>query len=120
MTLVPAVHDDRVDRDRRPRTSLATGLVYGGFGVGIVGLGLGAVTGAMTLSKANKVDPQCANDICAPAAKSDLDSAKTLGTISTIGFAVGAAGVVAGVVGLLLPRERRVAWLGPTGIAGTF
>ena len=118
-SIAPVVHDER-DHDPRARTSLATGLVYGGFGVGILGIGAGAVTGAMTLSKANKVDPQCANDICAPAAKSDLDSAKTLGAISTIGFAVGAAGVVIGVIGLLLPRERRTAWLGPNGLAGTF
>lgn len=108
------------ERSHGERTTLATGLVYGGFAIGVLGLGAGALAGVLTLSKANKVDPQCANDVCAPAAKSDLDAAKTFGTIATIGFAVGAAGIVLGVVGLVLPRSRHVAWLGPNGVAGTF
>ena len=107
------------ERQHGTRTSLAKGLVYGGLGVGILGLGAGAVTGVMTLSRANKVDPQCANDICAPSAQSDLDSARTLGTISTVAFIVGGVGIAAGVVGLLLPRRSAVA-LGPGGITGTF
>lgn len=101
------------------RTPVATGLVYGGFGVGILGLGAGAITGAMTLSRANGVEPQCANDICAPTARGDLDRARTLGTISTVAFIVGGVGIAAGVVGLLLPKRSHVA-LGPGGITGTF
>jgi len=87
------------------RTPLSEGLVYGGFGLAIVGLGVGAVTGAMTLSRASDIEPQCANDICAPAARNDLDRANTLATISNIAFIAGAAGAAAGVVGLLLPRR---------------
>jgi|GEM_PF-513680 len=125
------------------RTPLADVLVYGGFGLAVVGVGVGAVTGAMTLSKASDVEPQCANDICAPAARSDLDSANALATVSTIAFVAGAALAVAGVVGLFLPRrppqaqashtptwgtsgpalgsgEGRSLTVGPTGIGGTF
>ncbi len=125
------------------RTPLADALVYGGFGLAVVGLGVGSITGAMTLSKASDVDPRCANDICAPEARGDLDSASTLATVSTVAFVAGGAFAVAGVVGLFLPRrppqatrkaaltwgpsgpamrtgERGFVSVGPTGIGGTF
>ena len=118
------------------RTTTAKVLVFGGFGLAFAGLAVGGVTGALTLSKAGDVKTQCANGICDPAAKSDLDSASSLATISTIGFAVAGAGALCGVVGLLLPRthvetsqtalqsgERRAAvWIGPggMGVRGSF
>lgn len=115
------------------RTTPAKVLVFGGLGLAVAGLAVGGVTGALTLSKAGDVKSQCANGICDPAAKSDLDSASSLATISTIGFAVAGAGAVCGVVGLLLPRthaetalqspERRTSfWLGPggMGVRGSF
>ena len=120
----------------RGRTTPASLLVFGGFGLAVAGLAVGGVTGALTLSKAGDVKTQCANGICDPAAKSDLDSASSLATISTVGFAVAGAGALCGVVGLLLPRthvettqtalpsgERRAAvWIGPgsMGVRGSF
>ena len=125
------------------RTALAEGMMYGGFGLAVVGIGVGAVTGALTLSKASEVEPQCANDVCAPSARGDLDSANTLATVSTIAFIAGGAFAVAGVVGFFLPRrpahakasagmtwgwsgpglrsgDGRTVALGPAGIGGTF
>jgi hypothetical protein len=115
------------------RSAAGTVLVFGGFGLAAAGLVVGGVTGALTLSKAGSVKTQCENDICDPAARTDLDSASSLATISTIGFAVAGAGVVCGVVGLLLPKtntetalhsnERRAAvWIGPgsLGVRGSF
>jgi len=126
-------------RDMAPeagRTTAAKVLVFGGFGLAFVGLAVGGVTGALTLSKAGDVKPQCANGVCDPAAKGDLDSASSLATISTIGFAAGGAGVLCGVIGLLLPRTRvestetalhsgevrTSVWLGPgsMGVRGSF
>lgn len=96
------------DRDATgDRTTFAEVLMYGGFGLGAVGLGVGGVTGAMTFSKAADVDPLCENGICAPEAKRDLDRASTLADVSTIAFVAGGVGVALGVVGYFLPRRPR-------------
>lgn len=115
------------------RSTVASVLVVGGFGLALAGLAVGGVTGALTLSKAGSVKPQCENGICDPKAKGDLDSATSLATISTLGFALAGAGAVCGVIGLVLPRtssesalhstERRAAvWIGPgsMGVRGSF
>lgn len=115
------------------RGPAATALIYGGFGVAAAGLAVGTITGVLTLSKAGTVKDQCENGICDPAAQADLDSASSLATVSTIGFAVAGAGVVCGVVGLLLPRtsaetalhsttSRAAVWIGPgsMGVRGSF
>ena len=130
----PATSPRPSDRERTSsRTTPANVLVFGGFGLAVAGLAVGGITGAITLSKAGTVKTQCENGICDPAAKADLDSAGSLATISTIGFAAAGAGLVCGVVGLLLPRtstetalhstERRAAvWIGPgsMGVRGSF
>jgi len=115
------------------RSAAANVLVFGGFGLAVAGLAVGGVTGALTLSEAGSVKAQCANGICDPAAKNDLDSANSLAMVSTIGFAVAAAGAVCGVVGLLLPKtktesalqstsQRSAVWVGPgsVGMRGSF
>jgi hypothetical protein len=115
--------NDDVDPGQGRRTPLATGLVYGGLGVGAVGLTVGLVTGALTLSKAADVKPQCdSQGICAPEAKDGLESANTFADIATVATVVGLAGVAVGVVGLLLPKQPADAKLslGPSGIRGTF
>jgi len=115
------------------RSTGANVLVFGGFGLAVAGLAVGGITGALTLSKAGGVKAQCANDVCDPSVKGDLDSAGTLATVSTIGFAAAGGGLVLGLIGFLLPRtkvesalqstERRAAvWVGPgsAGLRGTF
>jgi hypothetical protein len=89
----PAVQPDRVDSgsSRIP--------AYAAFGVGIVGLGVGTVTGLMASSKKSDLESQCdASSQCPESARKTLDSGKTLGTVSTVGFIVGGIGIVAGVV----------------------
>ena len=117
-------------------SSLPKVLVYGGFGVGVAGVGVGAVTGLMSISKVSDVKKDCPNDVCPVGRQGDIDSAKSLGTVSTIAFVIGGVGVGAGIVGLVLKQSRaepargssahlRVRVrpeLGPTwaGLAGTF
>ena len=64
-------------------------------GVGGVGLVVGSVTGALAFGKAS----DCPNKVCKT--QSDLDSAKSMATVSTIGFGVGIAGVAVGTILLL-------------------
>ena len=65
------------------------------FGIGGAGLVVGGITGGLAMSKAS----DCPNKVCET--QSDLDSAKTMATISTIGFSVGIAGVAVGTILLL-------------------
>lgn len=94
-------------------------LVYVGFGTAIVGIGVGTVTGIMTLSTASSLRDSCRDGKCPQSAQSDIDSTSTTGAISTIGFAVGAAGLVVGVVGLVLSGKRSEAALGTPTVTPT-
>jgi hypothetical protein len=101
------------------------------FGVAAAGVGVGAVTGVMTLSKQSDLQAACPNKICGPAQHGDVDSANTLGLVSTISF-IAAGGVAAvGVVLLIVgkpskPAETTTAkirpWISPAGagVFGTF
>ncbi|MDB5218798.1 MAG: hypothetical protein JWO86_6725 [Myxococcaceae bacterium] len=73
-------------------------LAYVVLGVGVVGLGLGTVFGLSAMSKKNDLSNACPNKICRASEQSNLDSAKTSGTISTIAFGVGGAAVILGGV----------------------
>ena len=68
---------------------------YVAFGLGAAGLVVGSVTGALAFSKAG----DCPNKVCPT--QSDLDGAKSMATISTIGFGIGIAGVAVGTILLL-------------------
>jgi hypothetical protein len=76
-------------------------LVYIGFGMGAVGIGVGSVTGLMSLSKASAAEEDCQDNKCPPSAQDDIDSSKTLANISNVGFAVGLVGIGVGIYGLL-------------------
>jgi len=108
-------------------------LVYLGFGIGAAPLLVGAVTGGLSLSKTSSLATRCdAAKRCAAgsAGASDLDAAATLANISNITLAVGVAGMVTGIVGLVLSREDRhavptmaiapVIGPGTLGVAGVF
>ncbi|HSQ67162.1 MAG TPA: hypothetical protein VLM85_28285 [Polyangiaceae bacterium] len=73
-----------------------------GIGVGGAGLILGAVTGGVALGKHGDLANVCTNGTCPPSAQDTLDSYHLMGTLSTVGFIVGGAGLAAGVTLLLL------------------
>lgn len=109
-------------------------LMFGGFGVAAIGIGVGTVTGLMSMSKVDDIKQDCVGDKCLASRAGDIDDAKSLGNLSTIAFAVGGAGAVAGIVGLVMSRggseskpepqtgARARAVVGPSyvGLAGTF
>jgi hypothetical protein len=75
---------------------------YVALGVGAVGLGVGAITGILALGKKSDLDSACKDKICPSSAQKDtIDSGKTLGTVSTVGFVVGIVGAGVGAVLLL-------------------
>jgi hypothetical protein len=77
----------------------AIGLIVGG--VGLASIIAGSITGGLVLSKKSTVEENCdlENDTCSNQAGVDAaDAGRTLSTISTITFAVGAAGLGAGLI----------------------
>ncbi len=86
--------------DRTPERG-AGGKRIAGFvigGVGVAGLGVGAVTGILALGKKSEVEGECPiADQCTPAGVELAASGKTLSIVSTVAFGVGVAGVGAGL-----------------------
>ncbi|AKT43112.1 hypothetical protein [Chondromyces crocatus] len=95
--------DQRVLVELQP-ARYSAGVIPGAIaiGLGAVGLGLGTVTGAMSLSRVGDLDQSCPSKRCSPAEKSIADEARTLGTVSTIGFVAGGVLAAAGVTLLVL------------------
>jgi hypothetical protein len=107
-------------------------LTYVSFGVAGAGVLVGTITGILTLSK--KSAAGCTNNLCPSSTWSDIDSAHSFATVSTISFIVAGVGATVGVLSLLLgndsaapaqpaPAEARVTpWigLGSAGVRGTF
>lgn len=69
-------------------------------GVGIVGLAVGSVFGLKAISNWSDVESHCRSypNGCDGEGMSQADSAKSAATLSTIAFAVGAAGVAGGAI----------------------
>ncbi len=79
---------------------------YVALGVGGVGVAVGAVFGLLALGKKGDLDDSCKDKVCASGAQDTIDSGKTLGTVSTIGFGVGIVGIGVGTVLLLTSGSK--------------
>ncbi|MFP6684331.1 MAG: PEGA domain-containing protein [Polyangiaceae bacterium] len=77
---------------------------YIAWGVGGLGLAVGIGFGVAAISTTNAVlrEWDCKDSVCPAEAEADLIAAKTNGNLSTTGFVVGGAGIVAGTVLFLL------------------
>jgi hypothetical protein len=109
----PATADAPAERRSRVPEAIA-------FGAGGVGLVVGAVAGAMFLGRLGDLQDRCPDDRCTEAERGDIDTAYTLSTVSTIGFAVAAAGAVTGITLLVLrpsapERPSAAVWMSPRG-----
>ena len=80
-----------------PAASPVSPVAYVGFSIAAVGVATGAVTGVLSLSKTSSAREQCDGNVCAEAARGDVDAAKSLATVSNISFGVG---IVAAGIGL--------------------
>ena len=92
-------------RQRAPNRTFA----YVAFGVGGAALLVGAVTGILAIGKHGDLKDACPDATCPSTKQSDVDSYKTMGTISTVGFVVGGVGVAAGAILLLTAPKQESA-----------
>lgn len=85
-----------------PDTTLKTaGFVVGG--IGVVGLGVGAIAGGLASSQWSSAKDKCPNNLCKDAsAQSDAEGAKSKATLSTVGFVAGGVLLAAGVTMILV------------------
>jgi len=74
-------------------------------GVGVAGIAVGSVTGAMVLGKKSTIDDHCNGNKCDQEGLDAADSAKSLGLVSTIGFGVGVAGLAVATVLLVTGKS---------------
>lgn len=81
-----------------PSSGNSKALAYVSYGVGALGIGAGILFGRSAMQDKDQLDAQCPGKVCPPDQEDRLNSAKTKGLVSTIGFGVGAAGVVLGTV----------------------
>jgi len=75
-------------------------LAYVALGVGGAGMLVGGITGFLALGKKSDLKG-CVDTKCPSSQQDTLDGAKSMATVSTVGFAVGFVGVGVGVVLLL-------------------
>jgi hypothetical protein len=76
------------------------------FGVGGAAAIGGAITGGLTLSRAEELKSECGGDACPSTSADALDSARSLGNATDVLIAVAAVGIAAGVV-LYFVEPRR-------------
>lgn len=124
----PSAPADAAPAGSGPRTA-----AYVVGAMGVAGLVVGSVSGALALGRKGVVDEHCDGAICDAEGKDAADEGQTFGLVSTIGFGVGVVGV--GVAAVLLatspksaPAEshglRPLAAMGPKGavlgVGGSF
>jgi hypothetical protein len=89
----------------KPSSGLRTaGLVAGG--IGVVGLGVGAIFGLRAIGRMNDSKKDCEGDVCGPEGREARYDARSAGTASTIGFVAGGVLVAAGFTMYLVGKPR--------------
>jgi hypothetical protein len=88
-----------------PEAAGPSPLVWLGFSLGGAGLAVGTVTGVLSMVRASELKEQCQQDVCPAAVAEDIDGAMLLANVSNVGLAVGAAGVVLGLVGVAISGD---------------
>jgi hypothetical protein len=119
--------DDDDDTSSEPGSIVPAAI---SFGVGIAGIGVGAVTGFLWLDKKGAIEEKCGTQSTCPGAENDVSARKTFGTVSIIGLVTGGVGLGLGTVLLLTrstgepdPQTAGVSLVvgpGSLGVRGTF
>ncbi len=119
--------DALMDMDEPPEeeeTDFRTPLGWTALAIGGLGVGAGVFAGMRASSKHDSLKKHCPEGACPPPYHSELDEFRSLRTVSTIGYVVGAVGLGAGAVLLLTAEDSDDAalYITPTGasVRGTF
>lgn len=108
-TAKPSV-DERSTRAPLPSEPRTSPFVWIGLGTAIVAGGVGATTGLFAFDAKSDVAARCDGGVrCPPSTYDDIDRGETLGTVSTVAFAVAGAAVVVMVIGLLTSTQTPAA-----------
>jgi len=101
-----ATEPSPADEGARPASGKTLGYALGG--VGVAGLVVGGVTGAMVLGKKSIADEHCYPELqrCDQEGIDANDAGRTLGVVSTTGFVVGVLGLGLGTYFILTSDER--------------
>jgi hypothetical protein len=100
-TTAPAASSAPPPDDAATEPSSRKPFIYGAAGVGALGIIVGSVTGLVVIGKKGTIEDNCVETSCNATGMEAADSAKTLGTVSTIAFGVGIVGLGAAAVMLL-------------------
>jgi hypothetical protein len=111
-----------------PSSRSSSPLVGIGFGVSGAGIVAGAITGGLSWAKTSTIRANCPGHPCPSSQNDAISSANMLANASNATFAIGVAGVVVGVVGIVLSRPKAPAALrvepvvgpGGVGVRGAF
>jgi hypothetical protein len=105
-------------------------LMWTGFSVALSGTVVGAATGIWAIERAALAQEQCTGTACPESAARDIEQARLAGTVSTIAFVLGGAGLVLGTWQAItrgparaqaeLPARAIAAYPHPSGVRVVF
>lgn len=94
-------------------------LSWVGFGIGLVGVIVGSITGGVAISEGDKLQAACQNLRCTESFE-EFGPGETIAHVSTVSFAVAGAGIALGVVGLIVGEDDDSCPVSTFGVVGRF
>jgi hypothetical protein len=125
----PSDDEPPAPMDEEPPARAISPVAWVGLGLGVAGIVVGAVTGAMAASRLDDIEAACTTEwrgelYCLERQGDAIDEGRMLADVSTAGIAVGSAAFAIGITALVVSLVRRAddekavsLRLGPSGLA---